>query len=86
MEASNLDKKSEDLQKYLSNNNYEQAILIINEILDIPDRPEELSDMNLMSLQASLYLKKGDLDEAFNSIKSTLIDIVGLSIPSTYNF
>ena len=77
MEASNLDKKSEDLQRYLSNNDYDQAILTINEIMDIHDRPEELSDMNLMSLQASLYLKKGDLEEAYNSIKSAFIESDG---------
>ena len=77
MEVSNLDKKSEDLQRYLSNNDYDQAILTINEIMDIHDRPEELSDMNLMSLQASLYLKKGDLEEAYNSIKSAFIESDG---------
>ena len=77
MEASNLDKKSEDLQKYLSNNDYDQAILTINEIIDMPDRPVKLSNMNLMNLQASLYLKKGDLEEAFNSIKSAFIESDG---------
>ena len=73
----NLVKKLEDLHKYMNNNDYNNAISIINDIRNIPGRPAELSDSSLKSLQASFYYKNGDLESAFDLIKSAFNDSGG---------
>ena len=73
----NLDKKLEDLDNYMNNNDYYNAISTINDIRNIPGRPAELSDSSLKSLQAFLYYQKGELESAFDLIKSAFNDSGG---------
>ena len=73
----NLVKKLEDLHKYMNNNDYNNAISIINDIRNIPGRSAELSDSFLKSLQASFYYKNGDLESSFDLIKSAFNDSGG---------
>ena len=73
----NLEKKLQDLKNFMNNNDYYNAISTINDIRNIPGRPAELSDSSLKSLQAFLYYKKGDLESAFDLIKSAFNDSGG---------
>ena len=73
----NLGQKYEELKRYMNNNDYDKAISVINEIRNISERPAELSNASLKSLQVFLYFQKGDLESSFDSKKSAYVDSGG---------
>ena len=73
----NLVLKLEEFEKCMNNNDYDKAISVINEIINIPGRPAELSNASLKSLKAFCYSKRGDWESSFDSIKSAFLDSGG---------
>ena len=73
----NLVLKFEEFKKCMNNNNYDKAISVINEIINIPGRPAELSNASLKRLKAFCYSKKGDWESSFELIKSAFLDSGG---------
>ena len=64
----NLVLKFVEFEKCMNNNDYDKAISVINEIINIPGRPAELSNASLKSLKAFCYSKRGDWESSFDSI------------------